>query len=196
MAAAGHIARRLLDHLMDMNDASCPWMPRVKDLTLLGPMGVLSSRCTIVAGRIRALTAPPPITPTSPCCRSARQPDPGRRSTYRRGKVVQTTGATSFAQCRPGVTGSRSCKARRAGSIGYSPHYAISVLSGGGRRMIPIEGSCCHYFPAQTAGYPQQCFQALHPNHWFFRLGVDGHPRTLITRFFNDFNLAHRSSPS
>jgi hypothetical protein len=40
MAAAGHTARRFPDHLLDMNDASCPWMPRIKDLTLLGPMGV------------------------------------------------------------------------------------------------------------------------------------------------------------
>jgi putative transposase len=47
-------------------------------------------------GRIRALTAPPPITPTSPRCLSAWQPNPGRRSTYRRGNAVQTTGATSW----------------------------------------------------------------------------------------------------
>jgi hypothetical protein len=38
--AAGHIARLLLDYFMNANDASCPWMPRIKDLTLLGPMGV------------------------------------------------------------------------------------------------------------------------------------------------------------
>src|SRR5450432_4229635 len=54
-----------------------------------------TSTSTTVAGRIRALTAPPPITPTSPRCRSARRPNPGRRSTYRPGKAVQTTGATS-----------------------------------------------------------------------------------------------------
>jgi hypothetical protein len=47
MAAADYFARRLLDHLMNMNNASCPRMPRVKDLALLGPMGVLSSRCTM-----------------------------------------------------------------------------------------------------------------------------------------------------
>ena len=33
--------------------------------------------------------------PTSPRCPSAWQPNPGRRSTYRRGKVVQTTGTSS-----------------------------------------------------------------------------------------------------
>ena len=54
-----------------------------------------TSTSTIGAGRIRALTARPPITPTPPRCPSARQPNLGRRSTYRRGKTVQTTGATS-----------------------------------------------------------------------------------------------------
>jgi PAS domain-containing protein len=104
MAAAGDIARRLLDHHMDMNDASRPRMPRIKDLTLFGPVGVLSSRCTIAAGRIRALTAPPPITPTSPRCPSAWQPNPGRPSTYRRGNSVQTTGATSEYMSRSANT--------------------------------------------------------------------------------------------
>ena len=36
----------------------------------------------------RALTAPRPIKPTSPRCHSAWQPNPGRGSTYRRGKSV------------------------------------------------------------------------------------------------------------
>ena len=50
---------------------------------------------TTAADRIRALTAPHPIKPTSPSGPSAWQPNLGRRSTYRRGKSVQTTGATS-----------------------------------------------------------------------------------------------------
>jgi hypothetical protein len=41
------------------------------------------------------LTAPRPIKPTSPRCHSAWQPNPGRGSTYRCGKSVQTTGTTS-----------------------------------------------------------------------------------------------------
>jgi hypothetical protein len=57
------------------NDASCPWMPRIKDLTLLRPMGVLSSACTTAADPTRALTAPHPITPTSPRRHSAWQPN-------------------------------------------------------------------------------------------------------------------------
>ena len=76
MAAAHHFARRLLDHLMNMNNASCPRMPRVKDLALFGPMGVASSRCTIRSDRIRALTTPHQIMPTSPRCQSAWQPTP------------------------------------------------------------------------------------------------------------------------
>jgi integrase len=46
-------------------------------------------------GPTRALTARHPIKPTLPRCHSAWQPNPGRGSTYRRGKTVQTTGATS-----------------------------------------------------------------------------------------------------
>src|SRR5277367_2158330 len=45
----------------------------------------------MAAVRIRALTTAPRIKPTSIFLRSARRPNPGRRSTYRRGIVVQTT---------------------------------------------------------------------------------------------------------
>src|SRR3954467_4734985 len=44
---------------------------------------------------IRALTARRRIKPTSLRCPSAWQPNPGRRSTYRCGDSVQTTGTTS-----------------------------------------------------------------------------------------------------
>jgi hypothetical protein len=53
----------------------------------------------IAAVHIRALTAAHRIKPTSPRCRSARQPNPGRRSTYRCGDSVQTIGTSSV---RPG----------------------------------------------------------------------------------------------
>nr|WP_283810640.1 methyltransferase [Bradyrhizobium frederickii] len=47
------------------------------------------------------MTAAHRIKPTSPRCRSARQPNPGRGSTYRRGYSVQTTGASSILKtCR------------------------------------------------------------------------------------------------
>jgi hypothetical protein len=45
--------------------------------------------------RIRALTTEPRIKPTSIFLRSARRPNPGRGSTYRRGIIVQTTGTGS-----------------------------------------------------------------------------------------------------
>src|ERR1039458_1290752 len=51
---------------------------------------------TTAGDRIRALTAPHPIKPTSTNCHSAWQPNPGRDSTYRSGKPVQTTGTTSL----------------------------------------------------------------------------------------------------
>ena len=44
---------------------------------------------------IRVLTPARRIKPTSPRCHSARQPNPGRGSTYRRGNSVQTTGTSS-----------------------------------------------------------------------------------------------------
>jgi putative transposase len=43
---------------------------------------------------IRVLTAARRIKPISPRCRSVRQPNPDRRSTYRRGDSVQTTGTS------------------------------------------------------------------------------------------------------
>ena len=55
-----------------------------------------TSTSTTAADHIRALTARHPIKPTSTRCPSAWQPNPGRRSTYRRGKSVQTTGTTSL----------------------------------------------------------------------------------------------------
>jgi hypothetical protein len=45
--------------------------------------------------RIQTFTTAPRIKPTSIFLRSARRPNPGRGSTYRRGKSVQTTGTTS-----------------------------------------------------------------------------------------------------
>src|SRR6478672_9092420 len=94
MAAAGHSARHLLDHLMNLNSASCPRMPKIEHFALLSPMGVASSRCTMAGDHTRALTVRHPIKLTSPSCHSAWQPNPGRGSTYRGGETVQRTGTT------------------------------------------------------------------------------------------------------
>ena len=51
------------------------------------------------------MTARHLIKPTSTRCLSARQPNPGRRSTYRRGKSVQTTGTTSVNRALIYATG-------------------------------------------------------------------------------------------
>ena len=49
------------------------------------------STSAIAVAHIRALTTAPRIKPTSIFLRSARRPNPGRGSTYRRGTLVQTT---------------------------------------------------------------------------------------------------------
>ena len=56
-----------------------------------------SAVTSISTVHIRALTARHQIKPTSPRCPSAWQPNPGRGSTYRRGKIVQTTGTSSYS---------------------------------------------------------------------------------------------------
>src|SRR3974390_2404808 len=53
------------------------------------------STCTTDDDLIRVLTTAPRIKPTSIFLRSARRPNPGRRSTYQRGICVQTTGTSS-----------------------------------------------------------------------------------------------------
>src|SRR6266496_3439454 len=72
-------------------------MPMIKQFSENGPVGVLKPCCTTAGDHIRALTARHPIKPTSRCCLSAWQPNPGRCSTYRCGESVQTTGTTSLS---------------------------------------------------------------------------------------------------
>jgi hypothetical protein len=67
----------------------------IKQFPENGLVGVLKPCCITAADRIRALTATRPIKPTSTRCHSAWQLNRGRRSTYRRGESVQTTGTTS-----------------------------------------------------------------------------------------------------
>src|SRR5450759_4640245 len=54
-----------------------------------------TSISTMAADLIRALTAAHRIKPTATSCHSAWRPKPGRRSTYRGGTSVQTTGTSS-----------------------------------------------------------------------------------------------------
>src|SRR6516225_11146220 len=61
-----------------------------------------TSTSTTAIDLIRALTDARPIKPTSTRCLSARRPNPGRGSTYRRGNSVQTTAATSHFAPGPG----------------------------------------------------------------------------------------------
>ena len=58
---------------------------------------------TIAADRIKALTTPHRIKPTSTSRHSAWRPNPGRRSTYQRGESVQTTGTSSAHSHRESV---------------------------------------------------------------------------------------------
>ena len=56
-SAAHHLAGRLLDHLVDTDDAPSPGMPGIKNLPLLspfGPVGVPSLGCTMSSGHTRA----------------------------------------------------------------------------------------------------------------------------------------------
>ena len=48
-AAPGDVTTRLLDHLMDMDNAPRPRMPQIEDFPLLGPVGVLQPCSTIRA---------------------------------------------------------------------------------------------------------------------------------------------------
>jgi hypothetical protein len=77
--------------------ATKPRMMPIKNLAKNGPVGVLKPRCIMAADHIRALTTPHRIKPTLTSRHSAWRPNPGRRSTYRRGESVQTTGTSSLS---------------------------------------------------------------------------------------------------
>jgi hypothetical protein len=50
-AATENLSARLLNHLMNMDHATGPRMPRMKKLVLRDPVGVPSSCCTMTSGR-------------------------------------------------------------------------------------------------------------------------------------------------
>lgn len=60
-AAAENPAAGLLDHLMNVDPAPGPWMPWIKKLAFIGPVGVVSSCCTIPDVLIHRLTGKPRI---------------------------------------------------------------------------------------------------------------------------------------
>ncbi len=114
-------------HLMNLDDAPGPRMPRIENLAIFDPVGVPLSRSTTESDRIRALTPERRIAPTSTTCRKLRQHESrrcfrgvtpvglrppcvpprkqhtitatGRGSTYPAAKPVQTKPATS--RCAP-----------------------------------------------------------------------------------------------
>ena len=94
-SAAEKHAIGLLDDRVNPHLVRKPGMVPVQNLTPDGLVGVLKPCCTIAVALIRALTTAPRIKPTSIFLRSARRPNLGRRSTYRRGDSVQTTGTSS-----------------------------------------------------------------------------------------------------
>src|SRR6202022_3072091 len=55
-AATENPSASLLNHFMNMDQASCPRMPRIKKLVLRDPVGVPSSCCIIASERIDPLT--------------------------------------------------------------------------------------------------------------------------------------------
>src|SRR5262249_27842811 len=92
-----------------------------------------TSTSTTAIDLIRALTDARPIKPTSTRCLSARRPNPGRGSTYRRGNSVQTTAATSqpcssLSSCLCEIL---STRAARGADVGASEHMigAVSALT-------------------------------------------------------------------
>ena len=80
-ASPAEIARRSLHHFMDVDNASAPRMKRIKHLSPLGPVGVLSLPCTTAVVLTPRLTGARPIKLTRPRCPSAwphnaRYPEP------------------------------------------------------------------------------------------------------------------------
>src|SRR6185312_1693250 len=75
--------------------------PFKSKLRLEAENAVLRHQLIVLRRRLhgrRALTTGPRIKPTLIFLRSARRPNPGRGSTYRRGLFVQTTGTSSASR--------------------------------------------------------------------------------------------------
>src|SRR5215831_13527319 len=65
-ATPADIAGRPLDHLVNVDNASDPWMKEIQYLALLRPVGVPSLLCITRSGRIRPSIWATPPTPIRP----------------------------------------------------------------------------------------------------------------------------------
>src|SRR6516164_2756096 len=91
---------------------------------------------TIPSVHIRALTARRPIRPTSPCCRSARRPNPGRGSTHRRGNSVQRIGTTAYLKARRSRGKTHTPPVGLTARVVAPSHLAAHVGIDGERRIL------------------------------------------------------------
>jgi putative transposase len=82
---------------------------------------------------LRALTSTLRIKPTSIFRRSARQPNPGRGSTYRRGESVQTTGTSSECKMPPAAKNILGPRKMLQVIIRMCTGYSYCDLGGGGK---------------------------------------------------------------
>ena len=136
----------------------------------------VTSTSTTQGAHIRALTARHQIKPTSPRCHSAWQPNPGRGSTYRRGKIVQRSSRRSCATnsapttlptsvSRKGWTISMQSARRSKPSPIASP---VSKRNGSTSTSTSLScsGSLCPSLSARSPSGHQNPRSARHPPMW------------------------------
>src|SRR2546422_8786888 len=106
-----------------------------------------TSTSTTAIGLIRALTDARPIKPTSTRCLSARRPNPGRGSTYRRGNPVQTTAATSQFAAKEKLfdhlVGAGEQRWRNGGTVPINGKADTMALPGGEPHYPEIDHRYC-----------------------------------------------------
>jgi len=110
-AAPRHRAAAPFDHLVQENGSPEPRMPFIANpnlATASDTMGLVEGSCTMVAGRIRALTGRRQTRPISTGCRKSLWPEPSRAPLTEAPDVVQMNGATSVR--RRSVSPSRVAK--------------------------------------------------------------------------------------
>jgi hypothetical protein len=140
---------------------------------------VLKPCCIMAGDRTRALTARHPIRPTSPRSRSTWQPNPGRRSTYRRGDAVQTTGTSSRHH-----NGNRQDNA--PSEVAVQNNAIHTIVAAAQQILIEVAQPVCHGM-----------IHRVLPN-----TGIDGTPRNrlhglrrMLDRFIRQANDARCPGP-